>query len=263
MFEIGCCGRTEDYRLIAEMGYDYAELSARQIMLLSGSEFKDFVTVHRLTGFPCRCFNDFCGPDLPFVGPDRDPDKIIGYCFETVLRGTVLGIHSIGIGAPFARILPDGYPKEKADEEMIEFLAILNKFAKPAGIMILVEAVHKHLCNYLCHTKDVLDLTKRFDDENVRMVLDFYHAAVMKEDRQEWLEAMPYVKHLHYSTDLDDHRRGYVRSDDVPELKTYLADAASCGYSGGISVEAVQDHALLLQEGKSCAQYMRTAVDQL
>ena len=260
MYEIGCCGLTDWYPQIAEMGYDYAELSARQIMLLSDGEFNAFLHEYRRTGLPCRAFNDFCGADLPFVGPKRDPEKIRAYSVELVRRGAVLGIRTIGIGAPFARILPKGYAKETADAEMIEFLTILNAEAKPAGIMLLVEAVHKYLCNYLCYTEEALEITKRMDDENVRMVLDYYHAKVMEEDMHDFAYVMPYVRHLHYSTDLEDHARGYVRECDIGELQQYLEEAAQLGYSGSISVEAVQDIELLIRDGKACEAFMRDAV---
>lgn len=261
--EIGCCGLTDSYEIVAEMGYDYIELSARQIMLLSDKAFDDFRLLYENTALPCRGFNDFCNADLPLVGPDRDAEKINAYCADVVRRGSVLGIRSIGIGAPFARILPDGYPKETADREMMDFLTTLNRHAKPAGIMILLEAVHQGLCNYLCYTKEAFDIVQRFQDENVRMVLDYYHAAVMKEDMHDFSYVMPYVKHLHYSSDLEGHARGYVRECDVEELFSYLKEAAENGYAGGISVEAAQDKNLLIKDGKSCESYMRRAVERI
>lgn len=263
MFEIGCCGLTQDYPVIAEMGYDYAELSARQIMQLSDEEFETFLAQYREISLPCRAFNDFCGADLPYVGPARDLEKISSYCKKIVERGAALGVKTIGIGAPFARILPEGYEKEQADREMIEFLTILNEQAKPAGITLLVEAVHKHLCNYLCYTREALDLTKRMDDENVCMVLDYYHAAVMGEDMHDFAYVMPCIRHLHYSADLEGHARGYVRECDIEELSAYLREASECGYQGGISIEAVQDHDLLLRDGKACETYMRSAVKRI
>lgn len=263
MMEIGCCGLTDSYEIVAEMGYDYIELSARQIMLLSDEAFDDFRLLYENIALPCRGFNDFCNADLPLVGPNRDKTKIRQYCAEVVRRGASLGIRSIGIGAPFARILPEDYPKEAADREMLDFLTVLNRYAKPAGIMILLEAVHRGLCNYLCNTKDVLDIVQRFQDGNVRMVLDFYHASVMGENMHGFSYVMPYVKHLHYSSDLEGHARGYVRECDVEELHSYLKEAVENGYTGGISVEAAQDRNLLIQDGKSCEIYMRGAVERL
>ena len=73
----GCCGNTQSYLEIAGMGYDYIELSARELMMLSDEEFQTFLELYRRTGFPCRGFNDFCGSELPIVGPEQLPGCLV------------------------------------------------------------------------------------------------------------------------------------------------------------------------------------------
>ena len=84
----GCCGNTQSYLEIAGMGYDYIELSARELMMLSDEEFQTFLELYRRTGFPCRGFNDFCGSELPIVGPNSCLDALSCYMEQLCRRGS-------------------------------------------------------------------------------------------------------------------------------------------------------------------------------
>lgn len=258
MISVGCCGTTESYLAIREMGYDYAELSGRQIMSLTEEDFQEFLQLYRKTGFPCRGFNDYCDARYPIVGPGCSSESVKVYAREICRRGQALGIKTIGIGAPSARTLPEGYSREQADREMEAFLRMICPIAREHGIIILLEAVHAHMCNYLTGTEEAAAMVRRLALPNLAMVLDYYHAMVMGEDLHGLDSVMPDVRHLHISTDLESHARGYIRDCDVSLLKELLARAAACGYEGGISVEA--SAADLLRDGESCCRRMRSAL---
>ena len=113
MIDIGCCGHTDSYLAISQMGYDYVELSAQQIMELTDEEFSEFLKLYKKTGFPCLGFNEYCTAEFPLVGPGSNSDACREYAQKVCERGHALGIRSIGIGAPAARILPEGDGKEQ------------------------------------------------------------------------------------------------------------------------------------------------------
>lgn len=258
MIYIGCCGHTDTYQTILQMGYDYVELSARQIMQLSDEEFKEFLKIYDQNKLPCRGFNDYCSEKYPIVGPQSGSIACQEYARKVCERGNSLGIQSIGIGAPSARILPKGYGTDQANSDMVRFLQYICPIASEYGITILLEAVHKYLCNYLNSTDEVLDIVKALDIPNLAIVLDYYHAKVMGEDLNSLSYVMPYVRHLHISTDLDGHYRGFMREQDVDMMRELLRAAAMDGYDGGISVEAVPDR--LKRDGGACSKWMRMAL---
>lgn len=258
---IGCCGNSKSYAEISRMGYDYAELSARELMALSDEAFSLFLEQYQDIGFPCRGFNDFCGPDMPLVGPNLDLGKSARYMEQLCRRGRMLGVQTIGIGAPQARILPEGYPPEQADSDMASFLKAASEIAAQYGMVVLAEAVHKYLCNYMTGTKDALTMVRTLNIPNVYMVLDYYHAKVMGENLHGLSEIMPYVRHLHVSTDLKGHVRGFLKREDIPEVERLLDEALANGYRGGVSVEA--DPAYLTAEGGLCAKLLHDAAVRL
>lgn len=51
MIDIGCCGHTDSYLAISQMGYDYVELSAQQIMELTDEEFSEFLKLYKRRDF--------------------------------------------------------------------------------------------------------------------------------------------------------------------------------------------------------------------
>lgn len=255
---IGCCGDTKTYLPILEMGYDYVELSARQIMELSDTEFEDFLRIYDPPKLPCRGFNDYSSAEHPIIGPQSGSASCKEYACKVCERGSALGISSIGIGAPAARILPEGYCAERGKQDIEQFLRYIFQTAAKKGIIILLEAVHKYLCNFLNSNHEVLDIVKTLKIPNLFIVLDYYHANVMEEDSSSIACVMPYVKHLHISTDLSGHSRGFMREEDIPEMSRLLSNAIKMGYKGGISVEAAS--ADLLKDGEACLKYMRSAI---
>lgn len=258
MILLGCCGTINEYQAILDMGYDYVELSGRQIMELSDRQFESFINSYRPGRLPCRGFNDYCSGAYPIVGPGCGGASGIEYAQKLLLRGHALGIKTIGIGAPAARRLPEGYKRSLADWEMARFLKTTCQIAAEYHITILLEAVHRHMCSYLNYTREAVSLVSSLRISNLAIVLDYYHAMVMGENLQELQYAMPYVRHLHISTDLDAHKRGYIHAQDVPLLSGLLKDAIAWGYSGGISVEA--DLAKLTLEGAQCRNWMHQAL---
>ncbi|MBP1577389.1 MAG: sugar phosphate isomerase/epimerase [Oscillospiraceae bacterium] len=261
MIDIGCCGTTNTYLAIRDMGYDYIELSGRQIMSLSDEEFSDFLQLYKDTGFPCRGFNDYCGAQTPIVGEGSGSDAVRAYAEKICRRGAALGIKTIGIGAPSARTLPEGYPMEQADKEMADFLKMICPIAAEYGITILLEAVHAYMCNYLTLTPETAKMVQKLALPNLAMVLDYYHAMVMGEDLHGLSQFIPLVRHLHFSTDLENHARGYLRDEDIPLLSQLLSEAAAAGYAGGISIEAAADK--LEADGEACCRRMKKAAENI
>jgi len=258
---IGCCGTTKTYSLIREMGYDYAELSGRELMSISEEDFRKFLARYRSEAFPCRGFNDFCSGALPIVGPDCAPNALKAYTRELCRRGGQLGIRTIGIGAPAARKLPPDYPRKQADIQMADFLETASALARENGITILLEAVHQFLCDYLTRTGEAWQMVRELQLPNLALVLDYYHAMVMGEDLHGFAQIMPSVRHLHFSTDLRGHARGYPEEGDVPLLRQLFTEAREqqCR-SESISLEA--DPGALEEHGRQGLFWMRRALHE-
>ena len=255
---IGCCAITEDLQTVREQGYDYIELAAKQLMSLDEAEFRSFLLEFRETGLPCVGFNSVCGEELPIVGPEQNLDALKDYMKRLCERGRLLGIRSIGIGAPGARRPPEDWPLHRSDEQMKAFLQMACEVAKDAGIAILLEAVNAYDCGYLHHTDHAADIIRELKIGNLGMVLDYYQVKLEKEDPEALGFAMPFVRHLHVSGGLPRKPRTFPKTEeDAAEQKVECRCAFRQGYAGDtVSVEA--DRSFLREDGIDCLQLLRS-----
>ncbi len=257
--KIICCGSTESYLQIRELGYDGAELAARRLMELDAEKFDAFAALYRETGFPVVGFNSLCGPELPLVGPGQDLQALERYMRELCRRGAELQINSIGVGAPGARRPPEDWSSEDSDEQMRAFLRMACAVAEPYGISILLEAVHDGICGYLHLTSHAAALVADLHLPNLGMVLDYYQVRLMGEDPAALGFAMPWVRHLHVSGGERGEPRTFpVSTADAAEQRMLRACAEVQGYSGStVSVEA--DARFLARDGAACLRLMKEA----
>lgn len=256
--KIGCCGTTADLNTVKNMGYDFIELSARQLMTLSAEEFEKFCEKYDSLGFPCLGFNSLCGEELPLVGPYQNITELERYMNSLCCKGNRLGIRNIGIGAPAARILPEDYPKEKADRQMRDFLNIACDIAEGYGQRILLEAVHKYACNYLTKTREAVEMVQKVNRTSLLLILDFYHAMMMGEDVHALDYAFPYVSHLHYSTGGKGEARGFPTTREFTLISDLLYEAKVNGYDSTISIEA--DFGMIHENGEMGLKIVREAL---
>lgn len=236
--KFGCCAPTGEYELVRRMGYDYIEFAAREINALSREQFDELLWRYDAGALPCLGFNSYCGSDLSIVGPDYDKSAAKKYAEHVLKRGDMLGIRTVGIGAPLARILPEGFPYAEADKQMEEFLAVTCEAAARYGQLVLLEAVHDKFCDYMTVTGEAFAMVERLKIKNLKLVIDFYNAAVMGETPEDLKKYLPYAEHLHISTDLGGNKRGFLSEEDLPMLEACVSAAKSCGYDNTLSVEA-------------------------
>ncbi|MGE4213990.1 MAG: sugar phosphate isomerase/epimerase family protein [Anaerotignaceae bacterium] len=236
--KIGTCIPSKYYEKAAEAGYDYVEFAGVEVYGMTQEEFNSIVELKNRVKLPIRGFNAYCNESVPIVGDSFSEKKVEEYAQILCERGEQLGITSVGIGAPKARKLPQGYDLAKADLQAKTFLKITSEIAKSHGQIVLYEAIHKHMCDYCNYTKDTVAMVKDLNDENIKMVLDFYHMDVMGEELTKIDFAMPYVKHLHVSHTGENYARDYITQKDLNWIKDVLTATKEYGYDETISIEA-------------------------
>ena len=235
---IGLCTKLDNIEKVKEIGYDYIELSGNEIMSLSDEQFYDFADRKKRLDFRVEGFNAYCNAKTPMVGDLFCEKTVQAYAAKICERGAVLGFRFLDIGAPAARMLPDGYNRVKADNQCKKFLEITAKEAQKHNIEVLFEALHNQCCNYLHYSKEALKLVQEVNMDNLKINLDFYHMEIMQENFEDAIPIMPYVRHLHYNHispgKLD---REYIIPEDKPVLQQIkrIIDAGS--YDGTFSVE--------------------------
>ena len=255
---LGCCIPISRYEQIAKDGYDYVEFPAYEIEALTEPEVTALAEKLREYGIPCDRLNAYSLGVPAIVGEHFSQEDTKRYAERLMERAAALHVKSVGIGAPLARKVPEGFDMSKANGQCEDFLRLTGKIAASYGIDILLEAVQKKMCNYMNNTWEALEMVKRLSMENLWLVVDLYHMETMGEDWKDLKNYISWTKHIHVSTVEDGISRGmYGTGDEIYCQRTFDAILKS-GYNGSVSIEP--DPAALSPEAiKTALLMMRTA----
>ena len=234
----GCCiNDSSKIKEVKAAGYDFYEFSGTALSGMDEGTFFDLVNETVKNGIPCIGFNAYCPGRPSMAGEAFSEREIEDYADRICARGKALSVANIGIGAPKARILPDGYDYSTAVEQLGRFLSITSQIARYYSINVLMESVHSGLCNLVTRTSEAFKIVDELKADNLFMVLDFYHMEMMGETLDSIDVATPYLKHTHISTKGENLFRGFPQADESEKYKEIISRLKNRGYNLTMSVE--------------------------
>ncbi|MEL7624505.1 MAG: sugar phosphate isomerase/epimerase family protein [Clostridiales bacterium] len=260
---LGVCTTIDNYRAVAQLGYDFIELSGYEVAHMSEPEINEATALLKRQGIPCLAINAYCREELPIVGSGFNPDNIRIYAALVSARAARLGAKTLGIGSPAARQLPAGYSNELADNQMRQFLSITAQEAAKHDLWVLYEPLNPHICQYGLSTAHGVDLVRSVGEANVGLVLDYHHMAITSEAMEDLGFAIPLTRHLHINHVGGDNRKHYMTETDLPSAVNFLAAARRLGYRGTLSVEAECEDSGFAQDAGHTLQVLRKALKQI
>lgn len=216
------------------VGFDYVELPLAQIADLSDSEFSSLKQEVHLSGLKCEVCNNFFPGHIRLTGDGVDYRRIEEYLAKALERADLLGAKVIVFGSSKSKNVPDGYPMDKAWSQLVEFLWFIDPFVRAKGITVVIEPICKLESNIINTAAEGFELSRTVDRETIKLLVDYYHLVMEKEDPEIILRAGSYIRHIHfanptgrvYPTDRED---GYVR---------FVGLLKQIGYEGRMSIEA-------------------------
>lgn len=242
----GCCGSmvavesdktgVEIVEKLKEIGYDYIELSLAHISRLSDEEFEVLESRLDASGLKCEACNNFFLPEIKLTGEYVDYEKIEKYLDLVLYRAGVLGVDVIVFGSGPAKMVPKGFPIEKAWQQLIELTKHISSLAEKYNITIAVEPLRKEECNIINKTLEGLRMVREVDRANVKLLVDFYHLRSEGEDPSIIKECRGYLKHVHFA-----RFEGRTFPKDIEEDELYLPfihNLKEIGYAERVSIEA-------------------------
>ena len=234
---IGCCVPTEKYELAVQVGYDYAEFPAWEIESLTQEQLDALLDKIRQLGVPSPRLNAYCRGVPAIVGDAFDEETTRAYARRLMKKAGALGVECIGIGAPPARVLPEGYDRALADKQCLQFLRITAQEAAPYGITLLLESLQSGVCNYINEMAQSLDMVKQVNMDNVKLMADLYHMETQGESWDILPQYTPWIGHMHVSTVGEGLARGLYGAGDEAACQKAFQAIARCGYDATVSIE--------------------------
>jgi D-psicose/D-tagatose/L-ribulose 3-epimerase len=146
----GACVGLDRVSVLEKYGYDFFELGVSS--LLPETLDSEFIPVReKAKSFRIKpeAYNVFIKGELKLTGEEVDFDRVIRYVETAVRRAAALGGKIIVFGSGTARRVPDGFPKEKAYEQLKKFLNMVADNAGKHRITIAIEPLNREETNIL------------------------------------------------------------------------------------------------------------------
>jgi sugar phosphate isomerase/epimerase len=234
--QVGYCVGLKGLETAKAAGFDYVELSTTEITALSDADFDAAVAHAKDVGMPTPNANLFLPGSIKLTGPTpTDPEQELAYARKAFDRLSKFGVKILCFGSGGARRVPDGFSKEEAFKQLVEFGKRIAPEARAKGITVVIEPLRSQESNIINSAAEGFELVKAINDPNFELLIDFYHLASEKEDPEIILRAGTHLRHLHVANPTG---RVFPLKWDEYNYAPFFANLRKIGYAGRISVEA-------------------------
>jgi len=255
--KVGRCTDVDKLEETKAAGFEYAELGTSKIAKLSEEELAAALAKHKEVGLPTPVANLFIPADLKVVGPDVNEKALMEYVEKALDRMSKFGVQIIVFGSGGARKVPDGYSKDEAFNQLVAFAKKIAPLAQAKGITLAVEPLQSKETNIINSAAEGLKWVKAVDHPNFRLMVDFYHLALEKEDPKILVEARDYIKHFHIA---NPNKRVFPMNAAEYDYAGFFENVKKMGYHGRISVEASTKN--FTEEGPKALGFLRASLGQ-
>jgi sugar phosphate isomerase/epimerase len=229
----GVCAGIDRAGLLAAAGYDYIELSVAGDLVPEGSD-DDWAAKRAAIDampLPVETFNSFVR-NGKIVGPDADPERLRRYVSTAAERARQVGGAVIVFGSGGARSVPDGFPREQAADQIVEFLGFCADAYDRTGVVTVIEPLNVGECNILTTVKEGAEYVGRVNRAGVRNLADTFH---MEKDGEPISHIVTYgdtIAHVHTA----DTGRKAPATGTYDHVALFRA-LRQAGYDARVSIE--------------------------
>lgn len=230
--KFGMCAPLPDLEKALAAGADYIEVNNARLVEMSDEDFEKHLAIAKQHPGSVLASNGFFLPEITLTGEHQSPD-IRSFIETSISRLARLGVETIVFGSGKARNCPEGFPMEKALEQVAEVTAMIADIGKPYGMVSIVEPLYKKECNVINKVAASCAAAKAANRENCKGLVDLFHFMNEAERLSELLPLVPQLGHVHICSSA----RKMPYADDCTNYKAFLDTLREGGYDGKISFE--------------------------
>jgi len=218
---------------LATLGYDYLELSLRDLAALPESAFTGLATRLQRAGVPCEACNNFFPADIRLTGPAADLPTAVAYARQALARAARLGVKVVVFGSSGARNVPAGFPLDAAWAQLRALLVALGPVAEEHGLTIVIEHLNRGESNILNRIAEGWRMAQEVAHPRIRVLADAYHVRQENEDPAIMAQVTPPIAHVHVAQRAE---RIFPDGTDA-ELAAFFRQLRATGYAQRVSIE--------------------------
>lgn len=231
---VGYCTGLANLEAAKAAGFDYVELSTTEIANLSDAEFEAAAARIKALGIATPAANLFIPGGIKVVGPTINPEQQMAHVKKAFTRLARLGTQVVVFGSGGARRVPDGFAKDEAFTQLVDFGRRAAAEAQAHGITIAIEPLRRQESNIINTAAEGLSLVEAIDHPHFQLMIDFYHLASEQEDPAIVLRAKDRLRHLHVA---NPQGRVFPAKWEEFDYAPFFANLKTIGYDKRISVE--------------------------
>lgn len=240
----GCCGSmiapstdpvgVEIIEPLASLGFDYIELSLRDLAAFPPSSIDRIADRLLRAGLPCEACNNFIPPHFRLTGPAADLPAALHYADKALAIAARLGVAVVVFGSAGARNIPTGFPVDIARSQLRDFLSALGPIAERHNVTIAIEHLNRRESNVLNTLAESARLAEAVAHPRIRLLADAYHLLEEKESSTVVAQVAPALAHAHIA---HGSERLFPVENDRP-LTEFFHQLRAAHYIGRCSIEA-------------------------
>jgi len=231
---VGYCTGVANLEGAKAAGFDYVELSARDLASLSDADFEAAVAKIKALGISTPAANNFVPGTIKLTGPDTNLEQQNAHLKKTLTRAARVGTQIVVFGSGEARRVPEGFSKDDAFKQLVDFGRRAAEEGRANGITITIEPLRKQETNIINTAAEGLALVDAINHPNFQLMIDFYHLASEQEDPAIVLRAKDRLRHLHVA---NPQGRVFPAKWEEFDYAPFFANLKKIGYDKRISVE--------------------------
>ncbi len=233
--KIGACVRAQHSLLDAPVSAEYLEAAATAIYDYDEETFARVKKAVRDGVIRLYSANVLIAPSLRLTGPDVDFQAIGDYCDRLFDRLDQLGIKMLVFGSGKSKHVPEGFPMEKAWDQLFELGHLLADKAKAHGQTVVVEPLSEQDCNIVNTVDDAAYYAKTVNRDNFKILVDFYHFNMNGEDFSSLAKHRDLLVHAHFASAVT--RTPPRSEEDWAFFVRCVTELKKIGYTGNLSFE--------------------------
>lgn len=233
--QIGVCVDPDRFEAAQAAGFDYVETNASKVAALTNEEFEKLAAQVARLRIPLAASMSFVPAAIKLTGPDVDPARQMAFVTTTLGRLKRLGVKVVVLGSGGARRVPDGFSKDEAFSQLVDFCRRTAPIARENGITIVVEPLRRQETNIINTAREGLALVRAVDRPEIKLLVDYYHLTEEGESPDVISDAGPLLAHAHIA---NPKGRVFPLDADESPYADFFSNLCKIGYAGRMSIEA-------------------------
>ena len=213
---------------------DFVEVAGWDLCKLENEKIEDFRRVVEAGGFRTYSANGLFPTDIRLTG-DVDWKGVREYCELIFYRLAQIHVSMVVFGSGKAKHVPDGFPMEKAWDQLFELGALMSDIAAKYGQTVVVEPLSYTEVNIINTYEDAVKYCKAVNRSNFKALVDFYHFDHNGEDFATIEKNKEWLYHTHIATPVKRSRP--MNEEEWAFFDKCIFFLKRIGYQGALSFE--------------------------